>query len=92
MKPVTADQFAELLRSQGCRVQLDQSFPGAVYMRVAKATRHGSVDMTVVFENDRFRRAFVPWLGQHLRRWPKFRTMSGVRRFLEIPDVPKEHR
>ncbi|MFJ9988590.1 hypothetical protein ACIQUD_32035 [Streptomyces globisporus] len=92
MKPVTADQFAELLRRQGCCVQLDRSFPGAVYMRVAKETRHGVVDLTVVFEDDRFQRAFAPWLGQHRRRWPKFRTMSGVRRFLEIPDTSKERR
>ncbi|MFL4947523.1 hypothetical protein ACJ6WE_09135 [Streptomyces sp. MMS24-I31] len=89
MTPVTADQFADQLRAGGCRVEIDRSIPGAAYLHVSKVTRIGSVDMTIVFDRDRFQRAFVPRLGVHHRRWPKFRTMKSVRWFLEI-DEPKK--
>lgn len=84
MSHVTADQFAAQLRAGGCRVQIDRSFAGATYLRASKVTRIGGVDMTIVFEADRFQRAFVPRIGVHRRRWTKFRTMKGVRWFMEI--------
>ncbi|KAB1146850.1 hypothetical protein F7R91_14840 [Streptomyces luteolifulvus] len=89
MNAMTADQFATQLRAGGCTVQIDRSLPGVAYLSASKVTRHGVVDMTIVFEGDRFKRAFDVQLGIHRRRWPKFRTMKGVRWFLEI-DEPKK--
>lgn len=86
MKPVTADQFAQQLRAGGCRVEIDRSYAGAVYLRASKVVRNDVTDMVIVFEDGRFKRAFVPWLGVHRRRWTKFRTMKGVRWFLNIHD------
>lgn len=88
MKAVTADQFATQLRAGGCTVQIDRSIPGAVYLRASKGDDLTTV--TIVFEGDRFKRAFAVWLGVSRRRWPKFRTMKGVRSFLGVHDTLKE--
>jgi hypothetical protein len=85
--PVTADAFADQLRADGCRVQIDRSYTGAVYLRASKFVRSDTVDMVIVFEGGRFKRAFVPWLGVHRRRWPKFRTMKSVRCYLDVRDA-----
>lgn len=89
MRHVTASQFATQLREGGCRVEADH-IAGAVYLRASKDTRVGHVDMTIVFDRDRFQRAFVPRAGVHRRRWTKFRSMKGVRWFLEIDESLKE--
>ena len=88
MKAVTADQFAEQLRAGGCRVEIDRSFVGAAYLRASKSDDPTTV--TIVFEGDRFKRAFAIWVGVSPRRWPKFRTMKAVRSFLDIHDTLKE--
>lgn len=77
---MTADAFATLLRAAGCRVQIDRSFTGAVYLNASKPGDGTTV--TIVFEDNRFKRAFAVWLGTPRRRWPKFRTMRAVRSFL----------
>jgi hypothetical protein len=84
MKAVTADQFAEQLRASGCRVDIDRSYAGAVYLTASKPDDLTTV--TIVFEGDRFTRAFAVWVGVPRRRWPKFRTMKSVRKFLGVPD------
>ncbi|MCY0917073.1 hypothetical protein OS965_02630 [Streptomyces sp. H27-G5] len=82
---VTADQFAAELRANGCRVGADHSFTGAVYLQASKPDDPTTV--TIVFEGDRFKRAFAVWVGVSRHRWPKFRTMKSIRSFLGIPDV-----
>lgn len=83
MTAITADAFAEQLRSAGCRVTVDRSFTGAVYLR-AEADED---PVTIVFEGDRFKRAFAVSSAPR-RRWPKFRTMKSVRAFLGVPEAP----
>lgn len=88
MSHVTADLFAEQLRAGGCRVEIDRSYTGAAYLKASKPDDLTTV--TIVFEGDRFKRAFAVWLGVSRRRWPKFRTMKAVRSFLDIHDTYKE--
>jgi hypothetical protein len=83
--PMTADAFAAQLRAAGCRVQIDRSFAGAVYLQASKADDLTVV--TIVFEGDRFKRAFAVWLGTPRRRWPKFRSMKSIRCYLDVRDA-----
>ena len=88
MKAVTADQFAEQLRAGGCQVEIDRSYTGATYLKASKTDDLTTV--TIVFEDDRFKRAFAVWIGVSRRCWPKFRTMKAVCSFLDIHDTYKE--
>jgi hypothetical protein len=81
--PLTADAFAEQLRASGCRVEIDRSYARATYLRASKVGETDT-DTWIVFEGDRFKRAFAVWIGVSRRRWPKFRTMKSIRAHLGV--------
>lgn len=87
--PMTADVFAEQLRAAGCRVEIDRSYARVTYLRASKVGG-ADTDTWIVFEGERFARAFAVWSGVARRRWPKFRTMKSVRWHLGV-DGAKEN-
>jgi hypothetical protein len=94
MKPITADQFAGQLRAGGCCVEIGHRYGGTTYLHASKPDDRTMV--TIVFEDDRFNRAFAVWVGVSRRRWPRFRTMKAVRFFLGVhenppPTRPEDH-
>jgi hypothetical protein len=83
MGATTAEQFAAQLRAAGCRVEIDRSYARVTYLRASKVGETDT-DTWIVFEDDRFKRAFVVWMGVSRRRWPKFRTMKSIRAHLGV--------
>jgi hypothetical protein len=83
MRATTADQFAAQLRAAGCRVEIDRSYARATYLRASKVGQ-SDTDIWIVFEDDRFKRAFAVGSGVSRRRWPKFRTMKSIRAHLGV--------
>jgi hypothetical protein len=81
MGATTADQFAAQLRAAGCRVEIDRSYARVTYVRASKVDET-DIDTWIVFEDDRFERAFTVWAGVSRRRWPKFRSMKSIRAHL----------
>lgn len=84
MRHVTADQFVQQLRADGCHGSIDRSIPGVTYVRIENVQNDPRWGVTVVFENDRFRRAFDVKAGVSRRRWRTYRSMAAVRRAVVV--------
>lgn len=82
--PMTADSFAQQLRSAGCHGAIDRSIPDVVYIHIENVQGDPRWGITAVFDNDRFTRAFDVKLGVSRRRWRTYRSMAAVRRTLGV--------